>query len=228
MGCYLNLIQLEVWKELSCTIMARVQSTVDKILISDNSDGLTTNIKEDFPMATLVEIAGQLVAAHAASSNLSTEELILELSKVHAALKALESGQPVEGAEESKPILMVKDAFKKNEVICMVCGKGGFKTLARHLSTAHDLKPRQYKRQFGISPKQPLSAKSYSEARRAMAVDRGLADNLAKARQVRMGNIEAKKAVTAKAAKAKALTPVNAVKAPAKTPKVKAAPKTKE
>jgi len=195
-------------------------------------------------MSTLVEIAGQLVAAHATNTKLTTEELILEISKVHAALKALESGQAVEGGEEAKPSLTVKESFKKNEIICMICGKGGFKTLSRHLSTAHDLKPRAYKKQFGIAATQSLSAKSYSEARRKMAMDRGLADNLAHARQVRMGNIEAKKAVTAKAEKAKTLTttkapaktkapaavkaPAKAVTTPVKTSKVKAAPKAKK
>jgi len=185
-------------------------------------------------MATLVEIAGQVVAAHAASSNLTTDELILEISKVHAALKALESGQVVEGSEEAKPTMTVKEAFKKNEVVCMVCGKGGFKTLARHLSTAHQMIPREYKKQFGIPSKQALSAKSYSEARRKMAQDRGLADNLAKAREVRMGNIAAKAAVTAKTAPAKAAKAIapakvaKAVKAPAKTPKIKAVLKEKK
>jgi len=187
-------------------------------------------------MATLVEIAGQLVAAHATSTKLTTEELILDLSKVHAALQALESGQTVEGGEEAKPTLTLKEAFKKNEVVCMVCGKGGFRTLARHLSTSHQLKPSAYKKQFGIPSKQPLSAKAYSEARRAMAVDRGLADNLAKARDVRMADIETKKAVIAKAEKAKAMgaikAPVKAkapaaVKAAAKAPKAKAPAKAK-
>jgi predicted transcriptional regulator len=189
-------------------------------------------------MATLVEIAGQLIAAHATSTKLTTEELILEISKVHAALQALEAGQVVEGGEEAKPSLTVKEAFKKNEIFCMVCGKGGFKTLARHLSTSHGMKPSAYKKQFGIPSKQALSAKSYSESRKQMALDRGLADNLAKARQVRMGNIEAKKAVTAKAEKAKALGAVKtkapakakastAVKAPAKAPKAKAPAKVK-
>jgi predicted transcriptional regulator len=96
----------------------------------------------------------------------------------------------------------VKEAFKKGEVLCMVCGKGGFKTLARHLGTAHAMMPGAYKKQFGIPSKQPLSAKSYSEARRKMALERGLADNLAKAREVRMANIEAKKASPAKPVKA--------------------------
>jgi predicted transcriptional regulator len=172
-------------------------------------------------MATLVEIAGQVVAAHAASSKMTSDELLLELGKVHAALKNLEEGNAVEAAEEVKPTLTLKEAFKKNEVVCMVCGKGGFKTLSRHLRAIHQMKPREYKKQFGIPSKQPLSAKSYSEARRAMALDRGLADNLVRAREIRMANFEAKKAAPAKAAKAKASVAV-------KAPKVKASPKAKK
>ena len=188
-------------------------------------------------MATLVEIASQLVAAHAANNKLTIDELILEISKVHVALTNLEAGLAVEGDSESKPALTLKKAFKKNEVVCLVCGKGGFKTLARHLNSAHQLKPSAYKKQFGIPSKQSLSAKIYSEARRAMAQERGLGDVLAKARAVRMANFEAKKAAPAKTVKAKAPAKIKApaaekaqaaVKAPAKAPKVKAAPKEKK
>lgn len=182
-------------------------------------------------MATLVEIAAQIVASHASSTPMTSDQLIFEIGKVHNALKNLEAGQSVEGVEEAKPSVTVKDAFKKGEVVCMVCGKGGFKTLARHLSTAHGLKPGEYKKQFGIPSKQALSAKNYSEARRKMAQDRGLADNLAKAREVRMANIEAKKAAPGKSAKpAKAAKPTQAAK-PAKAVKpakpVKAAAESK-
>lgn len=180
-------------------------------------------------MATLVEIAAQLVSSHASSTPMTSDELLAEISKVHAALKSLEAGETLEGAEEAKPSLTLKEAFKKNEVVCLVCGKGGFKTLARHLSTAHGMKPGAYKKQFGIPSKQALSAKSYSEARRKMAQDRGLADNLAKAREVRMANIEAKKETVAKPAKpAKAPKAPKAAKAPAKPAKAKAAPKAKK
>jgi predicted transcriptional regulator len=172
-------------------------------------------------MATLVEIAGQLVASQAANGNLTTDELLVELGKVYAALKKLEGGQGVEEVvEEVKPTLTLKEAFKKNEVVCMICGKGGFKTLTRHLGSAHQLKPSAYKKQFGIPSKQSLSAKIYSEARKQMALDRGLGDNLAKARAVRMANIAAKKAAPAKSVKVKVpapdQAPVAKVKAPAK------------
>lgn len=168
-------------------------------------------------MATLVEIAAQIVASHASSTPMTSDQLIFEISKVHSALKNLEAGEPVEGLEEAKPSVSVKDAFKKGEVVCMLCGKGGFKTLARHLNTAHGMKPGEYKKQFGIPGKQPLAAKNYSEARRKMALDRGLADNLAKARGVRMANIEAKKSTPVKPRAAKA------AKAPKESAKAKTA-----
>ncbi|HJV64694.1 MAG TPA: MucR family transcriptional regulator [Geomonas sp.] len=152
-------------------------------------------------MATLVEIAAQIVASHASSTPMTSDQLIFEINKVHNALKNLEAGQAIEGVEEApKTALSVKEAFKRGEIACMVCGKGGFKTLARHLSTAHGMKPGEYKKQFGIPSKQALSAKNYSESRRKMAQERGLAENLAKAREVRMANIKAKKTTPAKPA----------------------------
>ena len=151
-------------------------------------------------MATLLELAAEIVSSHASVTSMTTEELLIEIQKVHTALKNIEAGAEVvvPEIEEAKPGLTVKEAFKKNEVICMVCGKGGFKTLARHLNQAHGMKPGVYRKQFGIPNKQPLAAKSFSESRRKMAQERGLGDVLAKAREVRAANLKAKKAAPAK------------------------------
>src|SRR6266702_5228406 len=151
-------------------------------------------------MATLLEMAAEIVSSHASTTPMSSDDLLQEIQKVYASLRAIEAGQPVAG-EEVKPAITIKEAFKKNEVICMICGKGGMKTLARHLKTVHNMKPGQYKKQFGIPSKQPLTAKSFTEARRQMAMDRGLADNLAKAREVRMAKLKEKKSAPAKPAK---------------------------
>jgi predicted transcriptional regulator len=165
-------------------------------------------------MATLIEMASEIVSAHTSANQMSTEELISEIQKVHSALKSLEVGQAVEGvASEANPALTIKQAFKKDEVVCMVCGKGGFKTLTRHLNQAHGLKPGQYRKQFNIPSSQSLSAKNYSESRRQAALDKGLAGNLAKARKVRADNIAAAAKVPAKASKpAKAVKVAKAVK----------------
>ncbi|HXV20171.1 MAG TPA: MucR family transcriptional regulator [Desulfuromonadales bacterium] len=139
-------------------------------------------------MATLLEMAAEIVAAHASSTSLTKEELIAELSEIHKALAALEKGESVvaEVVEEAAgaPAISRKKAFGKDKVVCMLCGKE-MKTLARHLKTTHGMKPGEYRKQFDIPRTQPLAARSYSESRRQMAVDRGLGENLAKARAAR-------------------------------------------
>lgn len=137
-------------------------------------------------MATIIELAAEIIAAHASTTPMSKEELISELSDVHTALAALDKGDAVESAAaaEETPAVSRKKAFGKDKIYCMICGKG-FKTLSRHLKTSHDMTASEYRKQFDIPRSQSLAAKNYSESRRQMAVDRGLADNLAKARAAR-------------------------------------------
>lgn len=134
-------------------------------------------------MATIMEMAAEIIAAHASTTPMSKEELISELAEVHSALAALEKGEAAETAEaaEETPAVSRKKAFGKDKIYCMICGKG-FKTLSRHLKTSHDMTASDYRQQFDIPRSQSLAAKSYSERRRQMAIDRGLAENLAKAR----------------------------------------------
>ncbi|WP_298435656.1 MucR family transcriptional regulator [Geobacter sp.] len=157
--------------------------------------------------STLLELTASIVSSHAAVSELSTDELVQEIQKVFSTLQGLEGGAAEAApAEEAKgPVVTLKKAFQADQVVCMICGKGGMKTLTRHLAQVHDMKPGEYRKQFGIPSTQPLTAKKFSEARKQMARDRGLAENLAKARAVRMAKIQEKKAATTeKAAKPKA------------------------
>jgi predicted transcriptional regulator len=157
-------------------------------------------------MSTLLELAANIVSSHASVSPMTTEELIQEVVKVHAALVQLESGVSLpereSEVEPAKTALTIKQAFKQNEIICMICNKGGMKTLSRHLTQAHQMKPREYRKQFGIPAATPLTAKKFSEERKQLAKTINLAGNLAKARETRMANLAARKAAPAVAGKA--------------------------
>lgn len=155
----------------------------------------------------LVELTASIVSSHASGSEMSREDLLQEINQVFTALKSLESGNTeAEVAAVAAPVMSLKKAFQNDQVCCMICGKTGFKTLTRHLKQAHDMKPRQYRKDFNIPQSQALTAKNYSEARRQAAKDNNLADNLEKARAARGKN--QKVATTVKAAK-----PVKATKA---------------
>ncbi|MDR3502175.1 MAG: MucR family transcriptional regulator [Legionella sp.] len=167
-------------------------------------------------MSTLLELTAQIVSAHQFIKTMTLDKLIQEIQDVHASLKFIDSGLIIE-TKMSKQ-LTIKQAFKKNEVICMICGKGGFKTLKRHLTQGHDLTPGQYRKQFNIPTSMPLTARSYSESRKQMAIDKGLGDGLAKARSLRAASGGKKAGVSA----LKVIAPVPAVKVKAGVPAVKA------
>lgn len=158
-------------------------------------------------MPALVELAATIVSTHCAITELSTDELVRELQLVYHTLNDLQSGGlPTEEPAEPQPQqtarpMSMKKAFQPDQVICMICGRGGMKTLSRHLSRAHGLKPGEYRKKFGIPRTQPLTAKTLSESRRQMATERGLADTLAKAREARVE--QPKKAQAAKSGSVK-------------------------
>ncbi|HEU0265098.1 MAG TPA: MucR family transcriptional regulator, partial [Geobacterales bacterium] len=110
--------------------------------------------------STLLEMAMSIVSSHASVSEMTTEELLAEMEKVHQALLKLEGG--AEAGAPAAPVMTLKKAFQPDQVYCMICGKGGMKTLTRHLAKVHGMKPGEYRKQFGIPSGQPLTAKKFS------------------------------------------------------------------
>lgn len=140
-------------------------------------------------MPTLLEMAAEIVAAHASTTQMTKEDLVAELAEIHSALQAIEKGETLSVEENDQPqneapVISRKKAFGKDKITCMLCGKE-MKTLSRHLKTAHDMKPTEYRKRFDIPRTQPLAARNYSESRREMAKERGLGENLARARAAR-------------------------------------------
>jgi predicted transcriptional regulator len=152
-------------------------------------------------MSSLLEMAWNVVANNDAVVNMTKSQILEEIKLVYAGLSAIEKGEaPAMAAvaeEEPAPAITKRKAFGKKKITCMICGKE-MTTLTRHLKTSHDMKPGAYRKQFGIPAGTALAAKDYSESRRQMAIDRGLGDNLAKARAARGKKKPVSKTVKAK------------------------------
>lgn len=168
----------------------------------------------------LVELTASIVSSHAASIEMTSEELLQEIQKVYQTLKNLDSepAQEATVATDAPAAMNPKKSIQKDQVICMICGKGGFKTLSRHLKQAHEIKPGAYRKQFGLPAGTPLAAKNYSEARRQAAITNNLSENLAKGRATRLARLSA-----AKSAPAAKTAPKAAPKTAAAKPKRKTA-----
>jgi len=156
-------------------------------------------------MTTLSELTAQIIAARVAKKDMTKDELYDEMKMVHKMLKEIETGEAVatvEAIDTSEVTVNYKRAFRKDEVICLICGKGGYKTLKKHLLTAHNITAANYKKMFNIPAKLPLVARSYSAAKKQVAQERGLGLKLAAGRKEKVANTDAntKTAKTAKEA----------------------------
>lgn len=72
-----------------------------------------------------------------------------------------------------------KDSIQEDKIVCLECGAEMRQLTTKHLST-HGLNPREYKKKWGFTLRQSLSAKSLSRARSKAAKKRGLPENLVK------------------------------------------------
>jgi predicted transcriptional regulator len=137
----------------------------------------------------LVELTAEIVSAHASVNEMGTDELLGEMQAVYQKLVGLAGteGEEAEGAsQEIKPAIPVNKAFGADKVICLVCGKS-FTTLKKHIAVSHQMTPKDYRKAFGVPSKTPLVARKYSEAKKKIAQEKGLAGKLAEGRRKRSG-----------------------------------------
>ncbi|ANT63068.1 hypothetical protein AYJ57_21595 (plasmid) [Salipiger sp. CCB-MM3] len=81
----------------------------------------------------------------------------------------LEEGEPeVQGTDEVQvempdgpPALPIEDALTDDEIFCLECGRG-MTMLKRHLGSAHNLTPEQYRKRWDLPDDYPVTAPNYS------------------------------------------------------------------
>ena len=121
----------------------------------------------------LLTLTADIVSAHVSNNTVAVGDLPNLVRQIHQALASL--GEPAAEPEPSRrqPAVSPRSAIKPDSITCLVCGLKS-KMLKRHLSTAHDLTPPQYREEFGLRPDYPMVAPNYAESRRDLAKRIGL------------------------------------------------------
>jgi predicted transcriptional regulator len=167
---------------------------------------------------SLTQMAADIVAAQASHVSMSADEMDAALKKVFEALKQIKVIEETPAGEavddelarlRANPIKSIQRTYVINLEDGSKYKQITAKTLAKFGLTA-----REYRKKWGFSARQPLSAKALSAKRRKVAKDLGLADKLAAARMARSKAAPAKKKKAAPAKKKRA--PAKKKKAPAK------------
>ena len=121
----------------------------------------------------LVTLTADIVSAHVSNNNVPISDIASLIHRVHESLASLRSGEaPVEEAKKA-PAVSPRASVKPDYLVCLECGRKQ-RTLKRHLMTAHNLTPAQYRTDYGLPASYPMAAPNYAEMRRDMAKKIGL------------------------------------------------------
>lgn len=120
----------------------------------------------------LSALTSQIVAAYVSNNTVAITDLSGLIRQVHQSL--LTVGQPVETPSEKPiPAVSVKKSVHPDYIICLEDGKK-LKMLKRHLKTAFNMTPEQYRERWDLAADYPMVAPNYATQRSQLAKDIGL------------------------------------------------------
>ena len=126
-----------------------------------------------FDMKARREMSTQIVAAYVSHNSVGVSDLPGIIGSVAGSFAAL--GAAAEGASTAKPepVVSVRRSIGKNHLTCLVCGTK-HKILKRHLATAHEITPSEYREMFTLQFDYPMTAPNYARIRSELAKKIGL------------------------------------------------------
>ena len=131
--------------------------------------------------AGLVDLTVDIVSAYVSNNQVATASLADLIRSVHGSLTNLNNPKPVVADALPKPAVPIKKSVTPDFVICLEDGLK-FKSLTRHLRTAYDLTPAQYREKWGLPSDYPMVAPNYSATRARLAKEIGLGQQGRKAK----------------------------------------------
>ena len=119
----------------------------------------------------ILGLTAQIVSAHVANNAVSSDALPGLIQDVYKTL--LNVGADALPAERPAPAVPVKKSIFPDYLVCLEDGKK-LKMLKRHLKTAYNLSPEQYRDRWDLEPSYPMVAPNYAKQRSTLAKKIGL------------------------------------------------------
>ncbi len=121
----------------------------------------------------ILKMASNIVVAYVGHNSLETGQVPDVIAMVYNSLQSLNAGGGAAAAKPSKPAVSIRSSIKPDYLVCLEDGLK-LKMLKRHLRTAHDMTPDEYRAKWGLPYDYPMVAPSYAEQRSKLAKKFGL------------------------------------------------------
>ena len=120
----------------------------------------------------LLDFTTKIVAAHVSNNTVSVTDLPDLIRQVYGTLASVE-GKPVVEPEKPQPAVPIRKSVFPDYIVCLEDGKK-LKMLKRHLKTAYDMSPEDYREKWGLPADYPMVAPNYAQQRSELAKKIGL------------------------------------------------------
>lgn len=121
----------------------------------------------------LLAYTTEIVSAYVSQNSVSKEDLSGLIDQVYKTLANVENSAGSLSADRPQPAVPIKRSVTPDYLICLEDGKK-LKMLKRHLKTAYDMSPEEYRERWGLPSDYPMVAPNYAKQRSRLAKDIGL------------------------------------------------------
>ncbi len=125
--------------------------------------------EQSVEQSELLTLTSDIVANHASNNAVPSTDLSGLIETVFNTLSGL-GAPPAE--PEQEPAVPIKNSVSKKFITCLECGKEQ-KMLKRHLHSAHDTNPDEYRAKWRLAGNYPMVAPVYAALRSRIAKEIG-------------------------------------------------------
>lgn len=113
-----------------------------------------------------------IVAAHLRNNKVNHGEIPFIIDEVFKSLKSC-GEEKTNNKDRPQPAVSIKKSITPDYIVCLEDGKK-LKMLKRHLKTAYNMTPEEYRERWGLPVDYPMVAPNYAKQRSKLAKDIGL------------------------------------------------------
>lgn len=129
-------------------------------------------MSDEISRAELLSLTTEVVSSYVSNNAVNADDLPGVIDQVFKSLSSV-TADGVANADRPQPAVPIKRSITPDFLICLEDGKK-LKMLKRHLKTAYNMTPEQYRERWGLPADYPMVAPSYAEKRSKLAKDIGL------------------------------------------------------
>jgi len=120
----------------------------------------------------LLGLTTDIVSSYLSGNNVAASEIPGIIERVYRTLAGV--GAPTSPmADRPAPAVPIKKSVTPDYIVCLEDGKK-LKMLKRHLKSAYNMTPEQYRERWGLGADYPMVAPNYAEKRSKLAKNIGL------------------------------------------------------